>query len=357
MRRSRALLHQVETLKLELLHTPINRLGLGLKGSYYEQAIPVVREDLARVGLTKLNPQFYISTGYGCIAGSAIISLGFYDLTPVLRDLNEEFRGFRYSEADMVNLLRHEIGHAFCYTYKLYRRPDFRELFRVEGNFFNTYPESDDYDYNPWSREYVNPAGDHYAQKHPDEDFAETFCVWLDPRSGWRRKYSRKPKAVRKIHYIAGLVQELGGQPPVVESDAGWMYERVEDLKMTVGEFFKADDRRYRGTATGFVDPDLQALFRAHPRVANRRALYRDYAHAEAFIRRNKQALVSRIAYWVGVDTVVVQDLLDKCVHRVRVLDLWLEGAAAEKKLIELTSYITALCTNYKNTGYYLRLE
>ncbi|HQX75270.1 MAG TPA: hypothetical protein PL074_03110, partial [Thermoflexales bacterium] len=106
MRRSRALLTQLETQKLELLHTPVNRLGLKIPGSFFEGAIAQVRQELDEVGLSKLDLHFYISTGYGCIAGSGIISLGFYDFDPLIRDLNEEFRHFRYSEADMVNLVR-----------------------------------------------------------------------------------------------------------------------------------------------------------------------------------------------------------------------------------------------------------
>ena len=30
-----------------------------------------------------------------------------------------------------------------------------------------------------------------YAQSHPDEDFAETFAVWLTPDSNWRERYAR----------------------------------------------------------------------------------------------------------------------------------------------------------------------
>ncbi|MCL5997231.1 MAG: putative zinc-binding metallopeptidase [Chloroflexi bacterium] len=313
--------------------------------------------DLDRVGIRKLEPVFYISTGYGCIAGSPIISFGFYDCDPLLQDLNEEFRGWRYSDTEIVNLLRHEIGHAFCYAYKLYRTPEFRNLFEVQGNFFNTYPLSDQYDYNPWSRAYVNPCGDHYAQKHPDEDFAETFCVWLTPRSGWRRKYKSRPIALKKLEYVDDIVKQLGRQQPLVETKLSWMYERVEDIKLTVAQFMQAKPSRYYHRATGYVDPDLKAIFRPQPRIANRRALYRDYLRAENFLREQKLSLVNRISYWVGVDTTVVYDLIDKCIHRAKSLNLWLEREQYDKKLVELTSYITALCVHYRETGLYMPKE
>jgi len=354
MRRTRELLFQTDTLKLELLNTPINQLDLKFEGTIFAQAIPVVKEELRRAGIRKLEPVFYISTGYGCIAGQPIISLGFYDFHPLLKDLNEEFRGWRYSDADIFELLRHECGHAFCYSYKLYRRKDFRELFDVRGNFFATYPEKDDYRYNPWSRSYVNPNGDHYAQKHPDEDFAETFTVWLTPRSNWRRAYRHYPLALKKLRFTDRVVKELGPCPPLVKVDEGWKIEPYEDVKLTVAQFMKARPNRYYHKVTGYVDPDLKEMFRTQPQRLTRRELFGRYMRAEAFIKAHKQQLISRTSYWVGVDSVVVYDLLDKLITRARALNLWLEKAQEEKKLVELTAYVTALCTNYKTAGQYL---
>jgi hypothetical protein len=355
MRRTRELLFQTDTLKLELLNTPIGQLDLKHEGTIFAQAIPVVKEELKRAGIRRLEPIFYISTGYGCIAGQPIISLGFYDFDPLLRDLNEEFRGWRYSDADIFELLRHECGHALCYSYKLYRRKDFRDLFDVQGNFFNTYPADDRYDYNPWSRSYVNPNGDHYAQKHPDEDFAETFTVWLTPRSGWRRAYRSYPLALKKLRYADRIVKEIGRTLPLVDADEGWLLEPYEQVKLTVAQFMKAKPNRYYHKATGYVDPDLKDLFRAQPARLNRRQLFSKFMRAEAFIKAHKQQLLTRVSYWVGVDTVVVFDLLDKLMTRAKTLNLWIERAQEEKKLVELTSYVTALCSNYENTGYYLK--
>jgi hypothetical protein len=355
MRRSRELLFQTDTLKLELLNTPINQLDLRYEDTIFAQAIPVVREELRRAGLRKLNPVFYISTGYGCIAGQPIISLGFYDFHPLLKDLNEEFRGWRYSDGDIFDLLRHECGHAFCYSYKLYRRKDFRALFDVHGNFFNTYPVRDDYDYNPWSRSYVNPNGDHYAQKHPDEDFAETFTVWLTPRSGWKRAYQGYPLALNKLRYADRIVKEVGCHPPLVEIDEGWKLEPYEDVKQTVAQFMRAKPNRYYHKATGYVDPDLKDLFRGQPARLGRRELFTKFMRAEQFIKAHKQQLITRVGYWVGVDTTVVFDLLDKMMARAKALNLWLERAQEERKLVELTSYVTTLCANYKNAGDYLK--
>jgi hypothetical protein len=80
--------------------------------------------------------------------------------------------------------LRHEAGHAFNYAYRLYQTPEWRELF---GPFNRPYRER--YRPIPFDRNFVRHIEGWYAQKHPDEDFAETFAVWLTPGSRWRVRY------------------------------------------------------------------------------------------------------------------------------------------------------------------------
>ena len=41
----------------------------------------------------------------------------------------------------------------------------------------------------------------HYAQKHPDEDWAETFAVWLEG-GPWRRRYRDWQVALAKLEYV-----------------------------------------------------------------------------------------------------------------------------------------------------------
>ncbi len=117
----------------------------------------------------------------------------------------------------------------------------------------------------------------------------------------------------------------------------------------------KAKPNRYYHRATGYVDPDLKDLFRAQPMRLNRRELFSKFMRAEVFIKIHKQQLLTRVAYWVGVDYTVVFDLFDKLMTRAKVLNLWMDRAQEEKKLIELTTYITTLSANYKNSGVYLK--
>lgn len=113
----------------------------------------------------------------------------------------------------------------------------------------------------------------------------------------------------------------------------------------------KANTRHYYAKATGYVDIDLKLIFRKQPMRLNRRQLFSRFKRADAFIKQHKQSLISRIANRSGVDTTVVHDVLDKLVQRAHVLNLWLEKAESDKKLIELTAFITRVCVNYKHTG------
>jgi hypothetical protein len=350
MRRSRELLFNADTQKLELLLTPLNRLEVSIEQSYFAEAIRIARADLKRLRIRALEPYFYLSTGYGTVAGTTSIALGFYDCTDLLSELNRELRGFQYNHDDMLNLVRHELGHAFSYAYKLYTRKDFRKIFNVKGNYFRTYPVTDRYvqRVNPWSRDFVNPSGDHYAQKHPDEDFAETFTVLMQPRYNWERAYRNYPGALKKLRFVKKLIEELGRQPPLV-SQAPYDFEPLSDFKMTLAQFFRLRSTRpYRKKATGFIDPDLLDLFwRPAPILRNNRKRERDYVHADNFIRKHKRDIVTQASRWTGVSDVVVKDLLDKCSARSHALGLWVRKDRREAKLVEFTSFVSYRCALY----------
>jgi hypothetical protein len=355
MRRSRDLLFNTDTQKLELLLTPLNRLGLTIESCWLNEAVRLSRTDLKRAGITGLQPIFYLSTGYGTVAGTTSIALGFYDCHPLLRELNRDLRGFEYSWDDIVNIVRHELGHAFSYAYKLYRRKDFREVFNVKGHYFNTYPVTNRYieRANPWSRDYVNPNGDHYAQKHPDDDFAETFSVWLQPDYDWREAYRLYPGALRKLEFVEAIVRELRRQEPVIDQ-APYLFEPLEEFSETVAHFFRVSStRRFRRKATGYIDPDLMQLF-WRPRRSAAPPRRRDYVHADNFIREHKREIVARVSRWVGTDERVVKDLLDKCSARAHSLDIYVRKDEREKKLVDFTSYVSYRCALYALSDSYM---
>ena len=58
-----------------------------------------------------------------------------------------------------------------------------------------------------------------YAQSHPDEDFAETFAVWLAPDSNWRERYAGWP-VLKKLEYVDATMREIADRRPAVVSRA-----------------------------------------------------------------------------------------------------------------------------------------
>jgi hypothetical protein len=350
MRRSRELLFNQDTQRLELLLTPLNRLDVTIEDSHFAEAIRLAKSDLKRLKINRLEPYYYLSTGYGTVAGTTSIALGFYDCNELLRGLNKELRGFLYSYDEVTDIVRHELGHAFSYAYKLYTRKDFRSVFKVKGNYFRTYPLTDRYieRANPWSRDFVNPSGDHYAQKHPDDDFAETFGVILQPDYDWEYEYRNYPGALKKLRFTRKLVEELGSETPLI-NQAPNDYEPLSYYKMTVAKFFRlTSTRTHRKKATGYIDPDLLDLFwQPAPMLRNGRSRERDYVHADNFIRKHKRDIITQVSRWTGVVDLVVKDLLDKCSARSHALDLWVRKDKREAKLVEFTSFISYRCALY----------
>ena len=148
--------------------------------------------------------------------------------------------------------LRHEAGHAFNYAYRLHETPEWRELF---GPFNRPY--RDRYRPVPFDRHFVRHIEGWYAQKHPDEDFAETFAVWLTPGSRWRVRYRGWP-ALRKLRYVDRVARAVGDTEPPVRLASTDI--TVEEMHMTVEEFFRANQAEVPPVDVA-LDNDLPDFF------------------------------------------------------------------------------------------------
>lgn len=348
MRRTRQILFGGDTAKFERLLTPICDLALEVKGSLLQRHISRLTRELRREGLS-LRPHYYLTDCYGCIVGGANIGLAFYDADPLLREIRLEVKGIIHSDQDMMAMLRHELGHAFCYSHCLHEVEEFRRVFGVRGDFFKSYPSGDRYRTNPWSRNYVNINGDHYAQKHPDEDFAETVATYLDRRSRWRVRYRHKKGALRKLEYVGRAFRQYGKRTPKARIDPDRLDLPLDRMRMTVGEFFGASLAPFRKRAQGHVDPKLRRLFRHRINGSgNGKVLVSDV------IRENRRTLLEKIGGCTGAQRFVVRDLLEKIETRSNVLGLAVRRGQRQKKLIDLAALTTALVTNYTLTHSYL---
>src|SRR2546428_4665057 len=164
----------------ELLGKRISQLGLRLEGSPVERFVHQLHRELERKGLKRFKPVCYLTDEWGCPDGQPVIGIPFYLADPQLARLERAMNDLE-DEREIMMYMRHEAGHAFNYAYRLYITEEWRACF---GPYNRRY--RDFYRPVPFDRKFVRHIAGWYAQKHPDEDFAETFAVWLTPRSKWR---------------------------------------------------------------------------------------------------------------------------------------------------------------------------
>src|SRR5206468_11081453 len=103
----------------------------------------------------------------------------------------------------------------------------------------------------PNSRRYVLNLDAWYAQAHPAEDFAETFAVWLQPRSNWRRRYRGWP-ALRKLEYVDELLNEVAGTRP--RNRVRRKIETLPDIRITLREHYDRKRKKYAFEWPAYLD-------------------------------------------------------------------------------------------------------
>src|SRR5688572_3370037 len=189
----------------ELLALRICDLGVRIDGSDLEPLIAQLHGELAARGI-RLRPECYLGDEWFTPTGRSMIAIPFYLAHPRLKAL--EMRQVLEVEGGTpdwaMKLLRHECGHAIDHAYKFSRRPRWRELFGPPDEEATP----DIYRPRPYSKSYVRHLANWYAQAHPDEDFAETFAVWLgSAKEEWQERYQGW-KALEKLEYVDELMRQ-----------------------------------------------------------------------------------------------------------------------------------------------------
>jgi len=332
-----------ETEKLQaaaqaILDKPIRELGLKIEGSPLDRFVQQLYRELEGKKLLKFRPACYLTDEWGCPSGEPVIGIPFYLASVEVSQLEKATNDLEDSREIMM-YLRHEAGHAFNYAYKLHRTPEWKQLF---GPFRRPY--HDNYRPIPFSRNHVRYLAGWYAQKHPDEDFAETFAVWLTPRSGWRKRY-RGWGAMAKLRYMDRIARELGNTDPVRRR--GQTDITVDEMEMTVGEFYRRDGE---GIALGelALDPDLRDIFDAPKRRKSAKP-------AQQFLRDHRKTVVDKVAYWTGAQRPLIKKLLESIEEKVGELKLFADANREAEHLIQITVYATALAMNYMARGKFVQ--
>ncbi len=324
----------------ELLKLRICDLGLKVEGSELEPRVAHLYAELEARGLA-LRPACYLGDEWFSPVPTPAIAIPFYLAHPRLKALElhqmMEVEGGTPDWCD--KLLRHECGHAFDHAYRLSTRRKWRAVF---GNPDADYsPEH--YRPRPYSKRFVRHLPNWYAQAHPEEDFAETFAVWLGQSADdWRRRY-RGWKALEKLEYVEALMREARVKPPVVTGGPRW--SEVSKLKRTLLRHYAARRKLWAEDYPDFYDADLRVIFGRDPAGGET---------AAHFMRRHRRAIVTSIVQWTGERKYTVDDLVRKLTSRCASLTLP-SPADEERLLLEVGAYLSALVTNHLHTGRFKR--
>jgi hypothetical protein len=320
----------------ELLDLRFNELGLRIEGSWLEERLEGLNRELDARGLT-FRPHAWLSAEWFTPDGVPGVAIPFYLAHPRLMRLEKaqmlEVEGG--TPEWCMQILRHEAGHAFDNAYALRKR---RRRVRLFGR--PTLPYPDFYLPRPYSKSFVLHLDSWYAQSHPDEDFAETFAVWLTPDSNWRSRYADWP-ALRKLEYMERLMSEIAGQRPVVSTRR--RVEPIEQLRATLRSHYAKKRGHYGLERPNFYDRDLRRLFSdAEEHRRNRKASR--FIHS---IRRDVRRLV---AEWTGSYQYMIDQVIEDMIARCDELNLRMVYPEDRTKL-DFTMLVTVQTMNYLHSG------
>ena len=315
-----------------LLGRRISDLHLSIRGSRVERLVTALNEELEKRGIA-YHPTVYLSDQWGCPDRTPVIGVPFYLADPRLESIEREMAGTIEDDAESLRYLRHECGHAINYAFQLYQRPDWRAVF---GRF--SQPYHDRYDADPLSRAYVRHILGWYAQKHPDEDFAETFAVWL-ATDDWRARYRDWP-ALEKLEYVERIMREIADRHLEPEQPSEDDLP-VEAMQYSVAEHYRLSEETLPIGDPRQFDVDLHRLFLGAAQAPSGES-------ARGFLERHRGEVVSRITYWTGESPSLVRSLLNHLAARAGDLDLRV-GTLEAATLIELTAFATTVVMHHRH--------
>lgn len=303
----------------DLLDLRFCDLGLELEGTWIAPLIERVCEELEKRELS-FRPHFWLADEWFSPDGLPGVAVPFYLANKRLMRLEREqmFEVEGGSRPECIKILRHEVGHAIDHAYRLHRRRAWQELF---GRASQSYPEY--YRPNPRSRRFVQHLDGWYAQSHPSEDWAETFAVWLTPRSRWRKLYAGWP-AMKKLEYADELMHEIASQPPKVTSRA--RPYSLAKLRYKLRSHYERKRTHYEVGYSPLHDQDLRRLFSDDPE-------YRKELTAASFIRRNRREIRELVARWTGEYEFTLDQILKEMTGRCKELRLRLTGSEQRAKV------------------------
>lgn len=321
----------------ELMRVRLQDLHLGVEGELLLECLEVVRRELVARGFG-FHPHVWLSDEWFCPDGVPGFAIPFYLAHEQLRALErrqmQEVEGG--TRRGCLRLLRHETGHAIDNAYGLRGQKRRIELF---GSSEIHYPAS--YAPKPFSRKFVRHLELGYAQCHPDEDFAETFAVWLDPASRWRERYASWP-ALDKLLYIDASMAKVARTSPKVSNRR--KPEALSSRSTTLGEHYRGRRVKHK---VDFARRYDRALCRVFVTAGGDRR-----APGVAFLRRHRGSLRSEVAQRTGERRYMVDRVLADWIRRAQALDLRLRRS--EKRThADVAAALSVHVARYVRQGHY----
>ncbi len=327
----------------ELLERRISTLGLTLEGTALEPLIKQLYDELSAKGLV-FHPPCFVGDEWFVPIGIPAIFVPFFLVHNRLRGLERSMMLEVEGETPdwFMKLMRHEAAHAYSYAYELQRKKKWQQTFGKTTDE----PTPNFYRPRPFSRSYVVHLDDWYAQSHPDEDFAETFAIWLTPELDWRKQYAGWKVALQKLEYMDELMRSLAGEAPVHVPKF-----RVADydcLNVKLKTYYARKRKLFEDTYPDFYDADLRQLFSATPGPGR--------IWASSYLRRTRRRLLNSVCQWTNEKKYRVNKLLARLIERCDQLELHVLNDDPRQDF-RVTSYITTLVMNYLFTGKFKRTK
>ena len=311
----------------ELLQVRLKDLKVRIEGTWLEDCLGDLNDELDQRGL-RIKPHAWISSEWFSPDDTPGIGIPFYlahpRLTRLERKMIIDVEGGTVPEC--MRILRHEAGHVIQHAYRLHRRRQWQKLFGPSSKRYPSY-----YRPKPTSKRYVQHLPLWYAQSHPDEDFAETFAVWLTPRSNWRKRYVGWP-ALKKLEYVDELMAEIAGKKPVLTRRL--RVDPLSQLNDTLAEHYRKKRAHYAIDSKKTYDRALHRIFSDGPEHRNRPA-------ASTFLRQNRARIRQLVAQWTEEHQLTLDEILDEMIVRCRELKLRAVGPRRQLRM-NFTVLLTA---------------
>lgn len=330
----------------ELLKLRLSDLGLKVEQTAFFPLIERLYEELSGKGLT-FKPRVYLGDEWFSPEGVNAIAVPFYLAHPRLVSLQKKIMLEVEGESPdaFMKLVRHEAGHCFDHVYKFSKRRKWRQIFGPPEEEYA--PER--YRPKPYSRSYVKNIDRWYAQAHPDEDFAETFAVWLNPGSEWERAYRAWSIALGKLKYVDALATEVRKMnaegkrsvPRKLPFDAS-------RSRMTLAAYYLKRKKENAEEYPDFFDSDLRRIFDGEPTLSLRQH------SAVRFMKKNRKLLIDSLSIMTAEKKYTVSALLKRLESRCQELQLRVNPDESQTG-IELGVYLSSLISHHLFTGKFKR--